>query len=154
MPIRTSVTVLCTKCRVEFFVQPHRFKSGRGKFCSKECRKDGIFTPEVRKKMSDARKGKPTGRTGDKCHFWRGGVTQKNKSDRMSLGCRLWRKEVYERDNYTCVFCGQKGGKLNADHIKSFAKFPALRFDINNGRTLCVECHRKTDTYGWRSLIK
>ena len=39
------------------------------------------------------------------------------------------------------------GGKLNADHIKPFSLFPELRFDLNNGRTLCVECHKKTDTY-------
>lgn len=36
----------------------------------------------------------------------------------------------------------------NADHIKSFKDHPELRTDLQNGRTLCVDCHRKTDTYG------
>lgn len=62
-----------------------------------------------------------------------------------------WRKSVYERDSYTCQFCGQVGGKLHADHIKRFAEYPELRFELSNGRTLCVDCHKKTDTYGYHS---
>ena len=66
------------------------------------------------------------------------------------LEYRLWREAVFERDNYTCVFCGQIGGQLHADHIKPYRKFPELMFDINNGRTLCIECHKTTDTYAWK----
>ncbi len=54
-----------------------------------------------------------------------------------------WRKSVFERDNYTCQKCYQKGNKLNAHHIKPWALFPDLRFEISNGLTLCVTCHRK-----------
>ena len=46
-----------------------------------------------------------------------------------------------------CKTC-QKGGKLNADHIKRFADFPTLRLDISNGKTLCECCHRQTITFG------
>ena len=38
----------------------------------------------------------------------------------------------------TCEFCQQE---LYAHHIKSFHEYPDLRFDVNNGVTLCRDCH-------------
>lgn len=81
---------------------------------------------------------------------WKGGVTPINELIRKSPLYKEWRKNVFKRDNYTCQWCREKesvSGKLNADHIKPFAYFPKLRFDLDNGRTLCVDCHKKTDTY-------
>jgi len=55
----------------------------------------------------------------------------------------LWRKAVFERDNYTCIWCGKKDKTIQADHIQEFATHPELRFAIDNGRTLCKDCHFK-----------
>ncbi len=54
-----------------------------------------------------------------------------------------WRISVYKRDCYTCQYCGKKHGKMNAHHIKGYAKYPHLRLDISNGITLCSYCHWK-----------
>ena len=61
-----------------------------------------------------------------------------------------WRKKVYERDKYTCQICGIKGGKLNAHHIHKYSQYPALRYDIDNGITLCEDCHRKIHKGNWK----
>jgi 5-methylcytosine-specific restriction endonuclease McrA len=91
-------------------------------------------------------------RAGSNNSNWRGGVTPINRSIRTSAEYKLWRKVVFERDNYTCIWCGAKSGVgkkviLHADHIKAFSLFPELRFAIDNGRTLCEPCHKTTDTY-------
>jgi len=63
-----------------------------------------------------------------------------------------WRLRIQKRDDYVCQICFVRGGVLQVDHIKPWAKFPELRLELTNGRTLCVSCHRKTDTYGKRKI--
>lgn len=67
---------------------------------------------------------------------------------------RDWRSAVFVRDNYTCQECKSVGGKLQAHHIKPYKSYPELRHDLSNGVTLCVECHKKTDSYGWQNYHK
>lgn len=73
---------------------------------------------------------------------YQGGITPENKVIRNSEKIKYWRKDVFERDNYTCRKCNQKGGVLNAHHIKRFSDYPELRTELSNGITLCVECHK------------
>lgn len=98
-----------------------------------------VMSLETRLKMSEAQKG-------EKNHQWRGGLTKANVLLRGSIEYRLWRKSVLERDGHACVWCGSKT-QLQTDHIKPFAFFPELRLAIDNGRTLCLPCHKTTDTY-------
>ena len=99
-------------------------------------------------KMRKAQTGKKVGAR----HWnWKGGISPLNNKIRNSIEYKLWHKAVLKRDNYSCRFCGKKGGRLQVDHIKPFAYFPELRFAIDNGRTLCENCHSTTDTYKSRA---
>ena len=54
-----------------------------------------------------------------------------------------WRRRVFSRDGHKCQMprCGYKKA-LNAHHIKRWADNPSLRFEVNNGITLCWRCHK------------
>lgn len=54
-----------------------------------------------------------------------------------------WRKAVYERDNYTCKACNKVGVQLVAHHIVPYSTNKQLRFDVDNGITLCKACHKE-----------
>ncbi|WP_416192855.1 HNH endonuclease [Nitrobacter sp. TKz-YC01] len=109
------------------------------------------FSDQHRRRIGDACRG-------ERNYAWKGGVASYRLSVWRSKEYQDWRRSVFERDNYTCQECGARNGKgrtvvLNADHIKQFALYPALRFALNNGRTLCLPCHRQTPTYGRRVLL-
>lgn len=74
---------------------------------------------------------------------WKGGVTDISHRIRESSEYKQWRKSVFIKDKYTCQHCGKTGRNLNAHHIKPFSLYPDMRFDVNNGTTLCRECHIK-----------
>ncbi len=117
---KPDVFINCMRCGKSKKIKP--VYRGKTKFCSKLC--------------ADKNRDK--------------GKTSEARKLRSSLQYRIWRESVFKRDNFTCIWCNQKGGKLNADHIKPFAYYPELRFAIDNGRTLCELCHRTTDNFGGR----
>ena len=166
---------ICKKCN-SVFKSNKGCKSRIPLFCSRKCAAIyNVSLEDVKAKMSKAKIGKqvwnkgikmwenkehPRGSkgmkfphlAGENCKWWKGGISTENEIERKGTKYRDWRISVFERDNYTCVHCGKRGTKLNADHIKPFSLFKELRFDINNGRTLCLECHYKTNTYGSKML--
>lgn len=118
-------------------------RRGRGKPFLKgnDARRFGkgkTHSEETRKLLSKIQFGKPKKR-----HH----KTSEAQRARESVAYYQWRKAVFERDNYTCMICHARGGNLNAHHIKEFAKYPELRFEIANGITLCVPCHQKRHNY-------
>lgn len=141
--IRKLFIVKCPICGLE------RYKDYRQKWAIEKgkttarCRKCSRFA-KGRTNSGGFKKGfvpwnKGTGKAG----FW-----EKVKG---SKEWKTMRKTVFERDNYTCQNCGKRGGVLHPDHIKPKSLFPELMFEVKNIRTLCRNCHIKTDTYGGKA---
>ncbi len=116
-----------------------------------------IHSPTTKRKMSISHKGL---RSGPDSNFWKGGISPLNKSIRSSLQYKNWIIHIFERDDFLCQECGNKGKKLNAHHIKPLHQLLEeynIRcleesficdelWDINNGITLCEKCHKKINT--------
>lgn len=124
-----------------------KFKAGwRGIKQCLECKEDFMSTSGSRR-FCDAcieRKSICSECNGSKDiyhQFWgTSGIRRSTQVDGLEL--INWRRAVFSRDKYTCQYCGQEGGRLNAHHIKEWAKYPEFRLDLNNGLTLCIECHK------------
>lgn len=105
----------------------------------------GLFRFRVAKKTCSElcqRKWRAYIQRGSKSHRWQGGKTNPTILFRSSVEYAIWREAVFERDQFCCVMCGQRGQKLAAHHIREFSKYPDLRLVIANGVALCWPCHR------------
>lgn len=128
------------------------------RFCSRECSKTQFLKGQ--KPWNYGLKGL---RAGSQSHLWRGGRTEWRRALDTCQETRDWRRAVFKRDGFSCQHCGDAtSGQLQADHIvprsyllkhysvkslKQALKTPQL-WDVSNGRTLCVSCHKKTATWG------
>lgn len=146
----------CRECGGRFLL---RHRAAPTKFCSQKCRSEN-----TRKRNSlgccvcgalcnrrPSERGSKVycwncymaNRSGSANPNWRGGIRTENNKIRASDEYKSWRSEVFERDKFTCQECGQVGGTLHAHHIKAFATHVELRFVVDNGITLCKNCHNK-----------
>lgn len=117
----------CQYCGKEYWT--YKCNVERSVFCSKKC-----YSLEQRMN------------TGEKSHLWKGGKTKRSVIERTRAKYRHWRTAVFERDNYTCQYCGKKNGfgkriYLNAHHVELFSENKGKRFKLSNGITLCKDCH-------------
>lgn len=110
---------------------------------------------EAKKKMRVAKLGKTLPKElyksrslaflGDKNPNWQGGKKGWLDILRGRATYAEWRIKVFERDDYTCQECGQRGGDLEAHHKKLRIVYPELMCEVSNGQTLCQRCHRSVD---------
>lgn len=101
--------------------------------------KDGIDrrqnpTLRTREKLREAN-------LGEKRYNWKGGITAERMQHRRSMYMRDARTACFERDDFTCRSCSQRGGKLNAHHIWPFQRYPDWKYEVWNLVTLCKSCH-------------
>ncbi len=155
--------ILCIICNKPFLAKQSYIKTGRAYCCSIKCRSKRQ-TGKGNSRWIDGRSFKPKlgVAKGERHWNWQGGKTDIISTIRTMPENIKWRKDIFERDNYTCQTCQKKGGYLQADHIdplsfivereginsREDARKSKALWDLNNGRTLCLKCHHKTKTFG------
>ena len=141
----------CDKCGLELPEQYPRFNNGNVDYC---------FECSFKQRLIDEKLFLDSG-SGFNSDMFHAGINPENgkitlwdihaiapweknpKQTRQSTQYIEWRTKIFERDNFTCQKCRQHGGDLNAHHLKSYAEYPKLRLILENGITLCFQCHRK-----------
>lgn len=151
-----------SEARIELFKRGYTMSSEtRRKISeSKKGNKNGFKKGHklgIGRKFSDIAKAKMSlAKRGSKSPNWKGGVTPLKEEIRHSFKYRQWRSDIYTRDDFTCRMCLLRGGSLHPHHIKEFHrileeyKIKTLEqafaceelWNINNGLTLCVPCHK------------
>jgi len=131
-----KIEIPCAYCGKKIELLESQTKDKQNIYCSKECKNQGY--------------GKL--HSGENSPRWNPDLTEEERRERRKTPEYTdWRNTVYERDNYTCQCCGDNtGGNLNAHHLESHNINKELRIDINNGITLCVDCHKEFHSiYGY-----
>jgi len=100
------------------------------------------ISDETKRKILDTKRKNGTLPKGNRHYRWKGGRTWERFKNPEYLA---WRRAVLERDGYICQQCGRHCKRyergLAAHHIKPYAEYPELRYEIANGMTLCRQCH-------------
>lgn len=181
---KTKPNVVCRECGKHFRVKPSW--TDERVYCSKKCANIGQsrkvawnkgkkLSKKHRENLSISNSGKSRRGTPhsletkikismasrkQKVKKFDGFIKTKDKLERKRFR-EIVQKQVFERDDYTCQMCEERGGSLQVDHIQPWAEYVELRFDINNCRTLCMSCHyyitfgkKKPDDVIWGHNLK
>lgn len=157
----------CNKCRLESYVN-YKFKDLTGQTfglwkvielnkelskqkgssywicecsCEKHTRKSVLASHLIGGRSKSCGCRWKTATKGELNYNWKGGIS--NDEIRTTFDYKNWVKQIFQKDNYVCQCCGKSSVYLNAHHILNFSEYDNLRFDTNNGITLCQSCHIK-----------
>lgn len=108
---------------------PYRWPKGYSFFKGKR------HSEESKIKMGESKKGTPC---------WNKGKL--NSLKRFSRLYKIWRDAVKDRDGYKCTMCKSQT-RLHAHHVISWKENEELRFDVNNGQTICQPCHARIEGF-------
>lgn len=122
-----TLTLSCNYCGSEFKRHESQTKSNRGRYCSKSC--------------------KAKDKTGKESPAWK---EINAESERFTT---FERGQILNRDDYTCQECNATSKALHAHHIKPSSDNPELAHDIENGITLCIDCHAQKHDEPIRSFV-
>ena len=154
------VTKECPICGESFAVHKAHIARGQGRYCSRVCARSGNPTrkrtrravqchvcgkrferhlSEMRKAVGEHHFCSPEcwykHNHGENHYLWAGG-----QHERMNSMATVWRNEVLARDHGYCRICHTQD-RLEVHHIRRFATYPDVRWDADNGVTLCHDCH-------------
>lgn len=104
------------------------------------CGKKGMFSETQRRQFSEQKQD-------SKNPQWKGGITPEGNKLRAEKVTLELRKEVYQRDDYTCRLCNKHGGKLELHHIVPVWQNQELIDEPKNLVTLCVKCHDRIQNH-------
>jgi len=132
--------------------EEHKRKISKSNMGRKGCWLGKEFSQEMCKNISKAKLGKKNGMFGKK-HSDKTKIAMSKSQKRRweseefknlpheRKEEKLWGFLVRDRANYKCENCNAANDKLHAHHIKPKKQFPSMRFDVDNGILLCVDCH-------------
>lgn len=93
--------------------------------------------------MSQIQTGRKNPKLSGNSHWnWKGGISNRDIHSLNNPKYRDWRMNVFARDGFKCRIANKDcSGTLQAHHILRWSEYPELRYELNNGISLCVAHH-------------
>ena len=143
---RVVRTKSCELCKAKFVANYPNYH--RVRFCSRSCGVKSRPPGRLGTKGSEKQKAVMRAKKGELHPRWindRTTVVGRHNRSFHDSDMKRWRIGVYQRDNYKCKIADTScRGRLEAHHILVWKDYPELRYEINNGITLCHYHHPKT----------
>jgi hypothetical protein len=139
-----SLSVANTKERNPMWGKHHSEESKKKKSLT-STGKPNPMSKDARIRASNLLSSMNKKRSGENHYMWkkdRSSLTKRNHVSMMDESYSEWRTSVFSRDGWMCKIKNENcDGQLEVHHILPWRDFVELRFNINNGITLCHAHH-------------